>query len=283
MKINLIKAERILSPTQISLAQYTINPYRGCPFGCIYCYAQQNKAIKKKELTWGEFIDVKINCVELLKKEICGKNIKMVLLGSTVECYPPQENKFMLTKGVIETLNSNDIAVTILTKSALIKRDLTLLSKFKQNKIYLTVNFDSEDTKRIFEPQSSSLRQRILLLKEIQNYGISCRVHISPLIPFIQNISEIYSMVEKYTNEISIELYNFKMGNWIEIKEIIRKNLEVEILNKIEDVISCDKNYEEFVEELQKQIKKLVEISGKKIVLIVPALKDFYSSGVSYE
>ena len=161
MKINLIKAERILSPTQISLAQYTINPYRGCPFGCIYCYAQQNKAIKKKKLPWGSFIDVKVNSVELLNKEIRGKNINRVLLGSTVECYTPQEKKFLLTKGVIETLNRNGIAVTILTKSALIKRDLPLLSKFKQNKIYLTVNFDSENTKRIFEPQSSPLRQRI--------------------------------------------------------------------------------------------------------------------------
>jgi DNA repair photolyase len=283
MKTSLIKAEKILSPTQISLAQYTINPYRGCPFGCIYCYAQQNKAIKKKELPWGDFIDVKINCLELLEKEIHGKNINRVLLGSTVECYPPQEKKFFLTKGIIETLNRNCIAVTILTKSVLIKRDLQLLAKFKQNKIYLTINFESEATKRFFEPQSSTLKQRISLLKEIRILKINNRIHISPLIPYIQNIHRIYSMVAKYTDEISIELYNFRMGNWIKIKEIIRRNFGDKILAKIENVISYNKNYEEFVKELQAQIKELERISGKKIILIIPDLKDFYKSGVLYE
>jgi len=122
MKINLIKAEKVLSPTQISIAPYAINPYRGCPLGCVYCYAQENKAIKKRSLKWGDFIDVKINAVEILKREIENKKIKRVLLGSTVECYPTLENDFLITQNIIKLLNSKKIPITILTKSCLIKR-----------------------------------------------------------------------------------------------------------------------------------------------------------------
>ena len=132
MKIELIETGRILSPTQISIADYTINPYRGCPFGCVYCYAQENKSIKKRSQKWGSFIDVKINAIDLLKKEVKNKKIRRVLLGSTVECYPPQEEKFCITQKIINFLNGHDIAVTILTKCSLLERDLDLISKFKK-------------------------------------------------------------------------------------------------------------------------------------------------------
>jgi DNA repair photolyase len=204
-------------------------------------------------------------------------------LGSTVECYPPQEKDFLLTQNIIKILNKNNIAVTILTKSTLIKRDLKLLAKFKNNKIYLTINFASEKIKGLFEPYSSPLKERLSLLNCIQKLNINCRVHISPLIPYIQDIKEIYPMVEKYTDGISMELYNFKMGNWLKVKEIIRENFGDKTLTKIEGVISCSENYEKFTRGFKKQTEGLGKIFNKKIALIIPDLKDYYKSDVFYE
>ncbi|MDD5005320.1 MAG: radical SAM protein [Candidatus Omnitrophica bacterium] len=283
MKINLIKAEKILSPTQISIAPYTINPYRGCPFGCLYCYAQENKAVKKQGLVWGEFIDIKINCLELLEQEIKNKKIERVLLGSTVECYPPQEEKFLLTQNIIKILNKNNVAATILTKSPLIKRDLDIISQFNKNKIYLTINFNSEKTKKIFEPNSSALEERLEILKEIQERDINNRVHIAPFLPYIQDIKTICCSVEKYTQEISIELYNFKMGNWPKIKKVIENNFDKKTISKIERIISTKENYESFIKQWTEEMKRIEKTLNKKLLLLAPDFNDYYRASAVYE
>ena len=282
MKISLIKTQRILSPTQISIADFTINPYRGCPYGCIYCYAQENKAIKKKNLAWGSFVDIKVNAVDLLKKELKNKKIKRVLLGSTVECYPPQENEFCLTQRIIELLNQNDIAVTILTKSCLLERDLDLISKNKMNKVYLTINFDNEDTKNLFEPKTSRLIDRWNLLELMQKKQIPRRLYIAPYIPGIQNIP---ALINKANNleEITVEIYNPLMGNWNALKKILETNYPADTFRKIDKIFSDENNYKGFVEEFSQELEKLGGKNKNNISLIVPNFKTYYSSQVAYE
>ena len=282
MQINKIQAERILSPTQISIAPYTINPYRGCPFACLYCYAKEHKAIKKRNEPWGTFIDIKTNAVELLKKEIKGKKINRVLLGSTVECYPPQEKEFNLTSQIIDLLNTHNIAVTILTKSPLIQRDLDLISKHKDNKIYLTINFASEQQKNLLEPLSPPIAERIDTLKQISIKNINNRVHIAPLIPFIQNIEEIATMVLDYSQELSVELYNFKMGNWETIGKIIKENSPNEF-QRTQQIISNEENYKKLVHNLQLQVNKLNDKLKKKIIFLNPNYDDYYRKDIKYE
>ena len=89
MQIKLIRTQKVLSLTQISLADYAINPYRGCSFGCLYCYSRENKNIKKE--AFFTRLDAKINAPEVLERELKYKRPKRVLLGSTTECFnPPQ-------------------------------------------------------------------------------------------------------------------------------------------------------------------------------------------------
>jgi DNA repair photolyase len=283
MKISEIKAQRILSPTQISIAPYAINPYRGCPFACVYCYTQENKAIKKKKMTWGSFIDIKINALELLKEEIKNKEIKRVLLGSTVECYPPQEEKSLITQNIIKILNENNIPVTILTKSCLIQRDLDILTKHKSNKIFLTINFDSENIKNLFEPNSPAIADRLNVLKEIYLAKIKNRVHIAPVIPHIQNIETICLAVGKYSQEISIELYNFKMGNWDKIKMIIKNNFNNKILDKIEKVFLKKENYVAYIRKLEDKTRKIQWKLNKNITLLIPDFAAYYKSDTAYD
>lgn len=283
MNVNIIQAEKILSPTQISIAPYAINPYRGCPFGCLYCYAQENKSIKRKNQQWGTFIDIKENALTLIEEEIKGKDIRRVLLGSTVECYPPQENDFLLTQHIIEILNKNNIPVTILTKSHLIKRDLALIAQCRENKIYLTINFTSDKIKNLFEPHSSSIQERLRVLKQIQTLDIKNRVHIAPVIPYIQDIESICSLVEKYTQQISIEMYNFKMGSWPAIESIIKNKFPKQTISKIKQIISSKENYERYKSQLQDKITDLGKKIHKRIFFFYPDFGDYYRSDVIYE
>jgi len=85
MKIDLIHTERVLSHTQIKIADYVINPYRGCSVGCLYCYGRENKNIKKNDLL--NSLGVKNNLVSVLERELTYKRPKRVLLGSITECF----------------------------------------------------------------------------------------------------------------------------------------------------------------------------------------------------
>jgi DNA repair photolyase len=149
MEIKIIHTQKVLSKTQISLADYVINPYQGCEFGCVYCYSQENKNLKNKNFF--QFLGVKINAPSVLEKELKINKPKRVLLGSTTECFLYQELKYKITQKILFLLNKHHIPYTILTKSSLIKNFLSLIRKNKDNKIFFTLNFSSDYFIKLFE------------------------------------------------------------------------------------------------------------------------------------
>ncbi|MDD5070786.1 MAG: hypothetical protein PHV17_08670, partial [Candidatus Omnitrophica bacterium] len=159
MQIKLIKTEKVLSKTQITLSDYVINPYRGCEFGCLYCYGQSNKNINKN--SFATQIGIKVNSPQILEKELRYKRPKRVLLGSTTECFQYIEEKYRITEQIIRILNKNNVAYTILTKSPLITKYLPIISENKENKIYFTFNFSSDKLIQAFEKKTSSLKERL--------------------------------------------------------------------------------------------------------------------------
>jgi len=135
-----VKIERVLNPTSIDLGEYVINPYMGCEYACLYCYVRSNSVVRKKNLQWGKFVNIRINTPELLEKEISEKKPGSVLLGSTTECFQPIEKKYKITGKVLEILNANKINYVILTRSPAIMDYLSLLKKGYCIKIYFTIN-----------------------------------------------------------------------------------------------------------------------------------------------
>ena len=143
METKLIQTQRVLSPTQIALADCVINPYRGCSFGCSYCYSQENKNIKLSGLMT---VGVKINADSILEKELKYKKPKRVLLGSTTECFQNLELEYKVSERILELLNSRNIPYTILTKSDLIRHYLNLVSGNKENKDRKSTRLNSSHT-----------------------------------------------------------------------------------------------------------------------------------------
>jgi len=183
MEIKLIKTQKVLSTTQIALADYVINPYRGCEFGCLYCYSQENKNIKNTGFF--ETLGVKINAPEVLERELCYKKPRRVLLGSTTECFQYQELKYRLMDKILKLLNSYNIPYTILSKSHLVGGYLPVIAENKENKIYFTFNCASDDTIKLLEKNTPNIQQRLEALKEILAKNIALRVHIGPFIPYL--------------------------------------------------------------------------------------------------
>ncbi len=280
MEISLITTQKVLSPTQIGLADFVINPYRGCEFGCLYCYSQENKNIQG-----GDFfksLGVKINSPQILEKELKYKKPKRVLLGSTTECFQYAESKYKLTEKILALLNANNIPYTILTKSHLIAECLELIAANKQNKIYFTLNAACDSLIKVFEERSPNLEQRIKAVKKIISFYIPLRIHAGPFIPYVSSLTEIIDILPKGIKEIDIELYHYKMGNFYAMLKAIESNLGKKLKDKILTVYKDEKGYRQFAEKLKGKIDTLKNKHDIAFYYIVPEFNTFYSSKIDY-
>jgi len=281
MDTKIIYTQKTLSPTQINLADFVINPYRGCEFGCLYCYSQENKNIKKVDFS--KFLGIKINSPEILEKELRFKNPKRILLGSTTECFQYQELRYGLTKKIIEILNQKNIAYTILTKSHLVSEYIDLIAKNRQNKIYFTFNFGSDKIIKAIEKKSSSIRQRLNAIGKIVKKNIPLRIHIGPFIPYLSSLDEILKLLPKGIKEIDIELYHKKQGNFNKITSQIKKILGPKSYQDFKSIYASKDNYCAFSADLRKYIIALKSNFRLKFYYIVPDFDSFYNQYLNYE
>lgn len=278
MRIKLVHTQRVLAPTIMTLAGFTINPYRGCEFNCSYCYAKSIRIDNKNR----DLLGVKINAPEILEKELNYKKIDKVVLGSNCECFTYAEIKFKLTEKILTILNNNRVAYTILTKSHLIGNYLPLIRQNKDNRIFFTFNFSREKIRSFLEEKSPSLENRLAVLERIKQSGIPLRIHIGPFIPYLSDLDEIFFRIKGLTREINIELYHSKTGNFEEVLQKV-KDYDYSIAGKIRTVYENRESYRDFSRRLRIRALALNKSYGFKIYFIVPEFDEFYDSRINYE
>ena len=276
MNIKLIETKRVLSPTNMSLAKYAINPYRGCEFGCLYCYSRLTKSFKPY------LLGVKINAPDLLEKQLRSKTVEKVVLGSNCECFTYAERIYRITEKILTILNKYAVAYTILTKSSLVQDYLDLIKKNKDNRIFFTFNLSEESTKIKLESLSPSLKKRLKTLEKIIASNINLRLHIGPFIPYITDIKEIFKLFKDKIKEINIELYHSKMGNFNQVLSII-KNIDKKKASYLESIYKTANSYYNFSKELEAKIKEMNKYYNYKIYFIVPEFDKFYNSQIIYD
>ena len=184
---------------------YSMNPYQGCEHGCIYCYARNTHEYwgYSAGLDFERKILYKANAAELLEKKLKSKNWvphTLILSGNT-DCYQPIEKELKITRSMLKVLLKLKHPVTIITKNALIIRDLDLLKEMaKQNLVHVSISITSlsEETRRTLEPRTASIKKRLETVKKLSENGIPVNVMMAPIIPAI-NIHEILKLVKTVT------------------------------------------------------------------------------------
>lgn len=248
------------------LADYCINPYIGCQHNCAYCYADYyTKKYTSHKEEWGTFIDVKINAIEILRKEIKKKRKGTVFISSLTDAYQPIERKYEITRKILEELLKYQFPITIQTKSSLILRDIDLLSKFKNCEIGFTITTLNEDSKRIFEPYSSSVEEKINALGILSEKKIKTYVFFGPILPYVSDIDleNYFKTISKFRIEyIYIDKLNLKPGTWDKLEKTLEINYP-ELINKWKNIFLQKDNY---YEGLRKEIIKLCEKNGIKYI-----------------
>jgi DNA repair photolyase len=219
VKITEVMSSRILNPTSIGLGEYVINPYAGCEFGCLYCYVRSNRSVLKRNDPWGEYVDVRVNAPELLEKELALHKPAVVLLGSTTECFQPQEERSAVTGKLLDILNRFQVPYVILTRSAYIRQYLPLLRKGFCKRVYFTVNRFSPELKALLEAKSPDFDARISAVNILLEAGIPVVPYFSPLLPWISDFKSVFTRCPK-ARHIEFECLNFNLSN---IDDIIGK------------------------------------------------------------
>lgn len=202
----IINTKDYITKSNLPASDYVINPYVGCSHGCIYCYASFMKRFTGHEEEWGTFIDIKTCDNKLNLKKI--KN-KEVFMSSVTDCYNPSEEKYLITRKILESLINAECNLTISTKSSLILRDIDLLKQIKNLTVCISINTVDEKFRSDMD-KASSIESRINTLKCLHENGINTVVFMSPIFPYITDFKKIIEKTKEYTNEYWFENLNLR-------------------------------------------------------------------------
>lgn len=208
MQVAKIRAKNILSRSKIGSGGYAINPYVGCPHGCIYCYAEFMRGVTGHEEAWGEFLDVKDFDMASLAKFAASHGGERVFMSSVTDCYNPYEACFGLTRKVLETLAGSDVNLQILTKSSLVTRDIDLLQTMPNVRVGVSLSVIDESLRRMLEPRASSVAARIAAIKKLRAAGVKTYIFVAPIFPQITPVFDIMSRYGDVADEIWFDRLN---------------------------------------------------------------------------
>jgi DNA repair photolyase len=222
----------------------SINPYRGCEHGCIYCYARPTHAFQglSPGLDFETKLFVKPDAPELLARELAapGYQPKMIALGTNTDPYQPIERKWRVTRRILEVLRDANHPVGIVTKSALVTRDLDILSEMAAKglaKVALSVTTLDHRLARAMEPRAATPAKRLETIRLLANAGVPTAVMVAPIIPAI-NDSEIERILDAAANAGATEAGYVMLRLPLEIKDLFREWLSEHFPDKSKHVIS---------------------------------------------
>lgn len=173
----------------------SINPYRGCEHGCIYCYARPSHAYMN--LSPGIDFETKIfykkDAATVLKNTLNAPRYRCetIVLGANTDPYQPVESKLNITRSLLEVLLEHRHPVAIITKNAMIERDLDLLSEMaglNLVSVAVSVTSLSPQLKHIMEPRTSAPAGRLKAIRQLTGHGIPVRAMVAPVIPMINDM-----------------------------------------------------------------------------------------------
>jgi len=180
----------------------SINPYRGCEHGCVYCYARPTHSYLNLSpgLDFETRIVAKVNAAERLREALRARSYTPQLLniGSVTDAYQPVERRLRITRSLIEVLNEARHPFSVITKSSLIERDLDLIAPMAADRLaaaYVSITTLDPALARVLEPRAAAPHRRLRTIETLAKAGVPVGVSVSPVIPFL-NEPELERILE---------------------------------------------------------------------------------------
>ncbi|MFH1895889.1 MAG: radical SAM protein [bacterium] len=279
MKVCEIKAKSVLTKSGLPGADFVVNPYVGCSFGCQYCYAAFIGRWKHPGEDWGSFVDVKVNASEVLKKQLLklekqklAKDFGTVFFSSVTDPYLGLEAKYQITRKCLESLVDFEYQgeVSILTKSPLVTRDIDIFKKLKRVSVGLTITSLDDKVSQFLEGKAPPVSSRLKALKELNANSIDTYAFVGPILPYFvaqeEKLDKLFQAIkEAGTSEIWCEHINLSPKIKIRLFNYLKSN-KPELIAKFEEANTREyqTKLEAVVRELAKKHK--LNLVGNKVI-----------------
>jgi DNA repair photolyase len=226
---------------------WSMNPYQGCEHGCAYCYARPTHEYwgYSSGLEFENTILIKKNAPQLLEEKFNSRSWKAapIMLSGNTDCYQPIERKEEITRAILKLCLKYKHPVGIITKNALVLRDLDVLTKLaKLNlvKVNLSITTLNEELRRKLEPRTSSGKNRVYAVKRLAETGVPVSVLMAPVIPGLNSneIHEIFKTVGQAGARVAFHLMVRLNGP---LQPIFKKWLELNFPDRAEKVLNLIK------------------------------------------
>jgi DNA repair photolyase len=176
---------------------YSVNPYRGCEHGCVYCYARPKHSYLglSPGLDFETKITAKRNVAAVLRAELARAAYvpRLLNIGSATDCYQPAERELRLTRQVIEVMRDVRHPFSLITKSSGVEHDLDLIAPMAADKlaaVYITITTLDAKLARVLEPRAAAPHRRLRTIRALADAGVPVGVSVAPQIPFINEDME---------------------------------------------------------------------------------------------
>ena len=176
---------------------YSVNPYRGCEHGCVYCFARPTHSYLNLSpgLDFETKIIAKRNIVQVLRADLGKRSYvpRLLNIGSATDCYQPVERELKLMRGVIELMQETGHAFSLVTKSSGVERDLDLIAPIAAKKmaaVYITITTLDAELARRLEPRAAAPHRRLRTIETLVAAGVPVGVSVAPQIPFVNEDME---------------------------------------------------------------------------------------------
>ena len=222
----------------------SINAYRGCEHGCAYCYARPTHAFLG--LSPGQDFESRIfakyDAPEQLERELSkpGYKCRMIALGTNTDPYQPTEKRFEITRGILSVLSQYEHPVGIVSKSALITRDLDILTSMAERnlvKVVLSVTTLDRELARRLEPRAATPAKRLDAIRALSEAGVPTGVNFAPVIPAL-NESELEAIFEAAADAGAVEAAYILLRLPLEIKDLFEEWLQLHTPKRARHVMS---------------------------------------------
>jgi DNA repair photolyase len=222
----------------------SINPYRGCEHGCVFCYARPTHAYlgMSPGIDFETRLTYKPEAAQLLRKELSrpGYVCSHIMLGSNTDPYQPVERKLRITRTILEVLVEAQHPVAITTRSTLLLRDLDLLAPMAKQGLVMVIfsmtTFDA-DLKRKLEPRSAASEARLHAIRALRHAGVPVGVLAAPIIPAV-NDSELEAILERSFEAGARHAGYVLLRLPLEVKDLFRQWLDAHMPDRAEHVMS---------------------------------------------
>ncbi len=222
MEVNICSHRPILTPCRLENYDYQIDAYVGCAHYCHYCYV-----LNQAETDWREEILIHRDLEGQLREELVRINPQKIYFGYYTDPYQPCEAEYQQTRKALTLLRDRGFSAGILTKSDLVTRDIDILAAMPDASVSVSVAFNDNDTRRLFEADTVNTEARIEALRQLRAAGIGTNALLCPVIPYITDAAPLIDMLAPHTDTVWIYGLSIEKRtdpNWQNLQALLKRH-----------------------------------------------------------